>query len=72
MRKITAYELSDGRLFAEEDYEEAVSEQKKLDFDIALSKLIEVNGGYSDEKATIKSFFETMKEPLSDIFKQFT
>ena len=72
MRKITAYELSDGRLFAEDNYEEAVSEQKKLDFDIALSRLIEINGGYADEKDTIKSFFETMKEPLSEIFKQFT
>ncbi len=66
MKKVTAFELSDGTL--EKNEAKAIAKEKKILFDMAIEKLIE-KVPYTDGKETVSYFIMSNKAELKKIFE---
>jgi hypothetical protein len=67
MKKVTAFELSDGTL--EKDEAKAIAKEKKILFDMAIEKLIDEKVSYTEYKETVLYFIENNKAELKKIFE---
>lgn len=67
MKKVTAFELSDGTL--EKNEAKAIAKEKKILFDMAIAKLVNENVAYTDGKETVMYFIVNNKAELKKIFE---
>ena len=67
MKKVTAFELSDGTL--EKDEAKAIAKEKKILFDMAIEKLIDEKVSYTEYKETVLYFIKENKAEIKKIFE---
>jgi hypothetical protein len=67
MKKVTAFELSDGTL--EKDEAKAIAKEKKIKFETAIEKLVDKKVSYTEYKEMVLYFIENNKAELKKIFE---
>jgi hypothetical protein len=67
MKKVTAFELSDGTL--EKDETKAIAKEKKIKFETAIEKLVNNKVAYTEYKETVLYFLKENKTELKKIFE---
>jgi hypothetical protein len=67
MKKVTAFELSDGTL--EKDEAKAIAKEKKIKFETAIEKLVNNKVAYTEYKETVLYFLKENKAELKKIFE---
>jgi hypothetical protein len=67
MKKIIAFELSDGTIVKKEA--EAIAKEKKILFDMAIKKLVDEKVPYTEYKEMVLYFINENKAELKKIFE---
>ena len=67
MKKVTAFELSDGTL--EKDETKAIAKEKKIKFETAIEKLVSNKVAYTEYEETVLYFLKENKTELKKIFE---
>jgi len=67
MKKVTAFELSDGTL--EKDEAKAIAKEKKIKFETAIEKLVSNKVAYTEYEETVLYFLKENKTELKKIFE---
>lgn len=67
MKKVTAFELSDGSF--EKDEAKAIAKEKIILFDMAIKKLIDKKVSYTEYKDEVWDFIISSKAELKKIFE---